>query len=268
MAEDNVSAVGQADDSDTETGEGRQRSAIQFPYVDFDTAAKLARAIHDNVGNSTCSLGQLAAWTDQSPKSSGFRTQVSAARMLGLLDGEGDSYRLTQLGKQLHDPITARKAKAGAFLSVPLFAAIYAEYKDGVLPPTAALERAIANFGVSLKQKERARQIFERSAEQTGFFESGKSRLVMPAIKSDDPPPPPPPPPGGGGGGGNGGGGDGLKLDHIDPLLMELLRKIPSAEEGWPEQKRLRWFRTFAMNVSQIYDDDDSAIELKIDKTV
>jgi hypothetical protein len=42
--------------------------------------------------------------------------------------------------------------------------------------------------------------------------------------------------------------------------------KIPTSDE-WPAQQRLRWFRTFAMNVSQIYDvaEMDEPVELKID---
>ena len=44
----------------------------------------------------------------------------------------------------------------------------------------------------------------------------------------------------------------------LDPLLIELLKKIPPTESGWPEAQRVRWFRTFAMNVSQIYDNENS----------
>jgi hypothetical protein len=43
------------------------------------------------------------------------------------------------------------------------------------------------------------------------------------------------------------------------------LKKIPSTEKGWPGPQRVRWFRTFAMNVSQIYDGDDEPVEMKID---
>jgi hypothetical protein len=63
-------------------------------------------------------------------------------------------------------------------------------------------------------------------------------------------------------GGGDGGGSDDLNLD---PLLVALLKKIPQAEKGWPAARRVRWFRTFAMNVSQIYDGDDEPVEMKID---
>jgi hypothetical protein len=51
----------------------------------------------------------------------------------------------------------------------------------------------------------------------------------------------------------------------LDPLLMALLRKIPKGGQGsWPQDARLRWFKTFAMNVSQVYDKDDEPIEFTI----
>jgi hypothetical protein len=48
-------------------------------------------------------------------------------------------------------------------------------------------------------------------------------------------------------------------------LLIALLKKIPSPEKGWPGPNRVRWFRTFAMNVSQIYDGEGEPVELKIE---
>jgi hypothetical protein len=52
----------------------------------------------------------------------------------------------------------------------------------------------------------------------------------------------------------------------LDPLLIALLKKIPEPGKQWPAQTRLRWFRTFAMNVSQIYDADESEpVEMKIE---
>ena len=53
---------------------------------------------------------------------------------------------------------------------------------------------------------------------------------------------------------GGDGGGDGLNLDPL----------IPAASDGWPKENRLRWFRTFAMNVSQIYDTGDDVVDLTI----
>lgn len=248
---------------------GRQRSKIAFPYSDFESALQVPQAIYENVGHGSCSApAQLAPWMRQSAKSSGFRTQLAAARLFGLIDSENsETYRLTELGIQVLDPAQARLAKAESFLRVPLFKALYEKYKTSLIPPTAALEREIAQLGVSEKQKARARQIFESSAEQTGFREQGTQRLVMPAVVVLPPARDGAPGSNGGSGGGAGnmGGNDGggIHLD-LDPLLLALLQKIPVQNERWPEEKRLRWFRTFAMNVSQVYDEDDSPVELII----
>jgi hypothetical protein len=49
-------------------------------------------------------------------------------------------------------------------------------------------------------------------------------------------------------------------------LALLMLKKIPDAEKGWPAAQRVRWFRTFAMNVSQIYDGEAmDPVELKIE---
>jgi hypothetical protein len=44
--------------------------------------------------------------------------------------------------------------------------------------------------------------------------------------------------------------------------LVALLKKIPKPKSA---AQRVRWFRTFAMNVSQIYDGDDEPVGMKID---
>ena len=250
------------EEDDSEEGK-RQRSTIGFPYSDYESAMEVAAAVHGNVGHGDCSQGQLSAWMGQSAKSSGFRTQLAAARLFGLIESENsESIRLAELGKRVVDPAQSRGAKAEAFLRVPLFKALFDKYKDGVTPPAAALEREIATLGVSEKQKGRARQIFESSATQTGYRDAAPNRLVRPAVvvsgkpkdsdtknsdKADSPD----------------GASDGFILD---PLLMALLRKIPktAASGGWPAESRLRWFRTFAMNVSQVYDDDSTPVEFEI----
>lgn len=249
----------EAENDDAGDDGKRQRSTIGFPYTDYESAAALANAIHANAGHGKCSSGQLAAWTNQSAKSSGFRTQISAARLFGLIESDdADSLRLTDLGRRVVDPAQARSAKAEAFLRVPLFKALHEKYKDGVTPPSAALEREIVSLGVAEKQKARARQVFEGSAQQTGFREAAPNRLVMPAVVIREKPPETVKR--------KNGGDDGGSSDlHLDPLLMALLHKIPKTEEGWPADKRLRWFKTFAMNVSQVYDDGSDHVELEVE---
>jgi hypothetical protein len=256
-----------AEAADVNSGEkGKGRSTISFPYMPLNDAAELAQAIHGNVGLGECGDDQLAAWTNQSIKSSGFRVQIAAARLFGIITSpSAGKYRLTDLGGAIVDPAQSRETRASAFLNVPLYRAVFEKYRGGVLPgQAAAMERELVSLGVSEKVKDRARQVFERSAEQAGFFEQGRNRLVMPGIapgrdaqrdeeKSRDD----------FGGSGGSGGSEGLDLD---PLLIALLKKIPPADKGWPAANRVRWFRTFAMNVSQIYDAEDSSpVEMKID---
>jgi hypothetical protein len=151
------------------------------------------------------------------------------------------------------DPQREREARARAFQCVPLYKAIFENYKGGVLPPAAALERDIIGLGVAEKQTGRARQVFEKSAEQAGYFEHGKTRLVMPAVTARDDLPPPPPPPDentnrdrkGNGGGGNMG-------DH-DPLILGLFRKLPEPEADWPAKDRLKWLQTAANIFDLVY---------------
>ncbi|MDR3391311.1 MAG: hypothetical protein P4L77_06190 [Sulfuriferula sp.] len=255
------------DEASSEDVKGRQRSTIAFPYSDFESAFEVPQAIYANVGHGSCSAAaQLAPWMRQSAKSSGFRTQLAAARLFGLIESDNsETYRLTELGIRVLDPSQARLAKAESFLRVPLFKALYEKYKTSTVPPTAALEREIAQLGVSEKQKARARQIFESSAEQTGFREQGPQRLVMPAVVVLPPPAGGAPNTGGNIGDRNGGGNGVNKIGlDLDPLLLALLQKIPVQGEQWPAEKRIRWFKTFAMNVSQVYDEDDAPIEISI----
>lgn len=253
----------------SDEGGKRQRSSIAFPYMDLNEGIALAKAIHGNVGTGTCSAEQLAPWVKQSPTSSGFRSRLAASRLFGLINTErSDAMHLSDLGKLVVDAKREREGRAKAFLSVPLFSALHDKFKGGVLPPTAALEKELVGLGVASTLSDTARRVFERSAEQANFFESGRDRLVMPGFIPSGPEAPPPEPIIENGGGGGSGGAGGSELD-LDPLLIALLKKIPNSGE-WPAQQRVRWFRTFAMNVSQIYDGENEPVEMKIDldKTV
>jgi hypothetical protein len=241
----------------------RQRSSIAFPYMDLNEAVALARAIHGNVGTGACSAEQLAPWVRQSPTSSGFRSRLTASRLFGLINTErSDALSLSELGKLVVDSKREREGRAKAFLSVPLYAAVHDKFKGGVLPPNAALEKELVGLGVASTLSDTARRVLERSAEQAGFFEAGRDRLVMPGFVPVGQEVSPSDVPGDTGGGG--GGGDGLDTLGLDPLLIALLKKIPASGD-WPAAQRVRWFRTFAMNVSQIYDDDDKPVEMKIE---
>ena len=51
---------------------------------------------------------------------------------------------------------------------------------------------------------------------------------------------------------------------RLEPELLALLRMIPPVDAGWPRKQRVRWFRAFAANVSQSYDNPEDVVDLKI----
>ena len=251
----------------------RQRSTIGFPYADLSEVEGLAFAIYNNVAGGGCDDAQLAPWLGLSAKSSGFRVRLSAARMFGLIETrDAGQHYLTDLGKMMVDPMRQRAARVEAFLSVPLYSRIFADFKGGVLPPTAALELAIERAGVAVKQKGRARQVFERAAEQAGFFEQGKNRLVQPGIAKVEPlveHPPEQDKKGGGSGGGGSGGGEGGGKESppsglhsgLDPLIVGLVNKLPATDKPWAMKDRVTWFKALNMIVPLVYGEDG---EIKI----
>jgi hypothetical protein len=154
-------------------------------------------------------------------------------------------------------PIKASKAAVFA----PKFTQLgYSEFslaREGDIgcPPTAALEREIVGHGVAEKQKDKARQVFERSADQAGFFEHGRNRLVMPGIagapQRDEEKPRDE-----GNGSGNGGGGD---PPAIDPIIAGLLKRLPKSGAEWPKAQRKLWLQLLEGSFDLIYIDKEKA---------
>lgn len=243
---------------DDDDGLGRQRSTIGFPYMHLDDALEVPQAIFGNVGQGGCDEDQLAAWLGLSPKSSGFRVRLAAARLFGLIEsGSNNHLKVSALGRDAVDPNQSRAAKVKAFLNVPLYKAVFEKYRGGVLPPAAAFERDIEGLGVAEKQKSRARQVFERAAEQAGFFEQGKNRLVKPGIaesensdigKKDK--------------GGTSGGGDGSDIGDLHPFIQGLLKTLPKPETEWKVADRAKWLQT-AANIFDLIYKGDGGIEIK-----
>jgi hypothetical protein len=235
----------------------RERSTIQFPYMNLSDALDLVKSLHGNVGVGMCTEDQLAAWMNLSPKSSGFRIRIATAKLFGFIDSAGvGSFALSGLGKAVVDPSQERKAKVEAFLNVPLYKLAYDNYKGGVVPPAAAFERDIKSWGVAAKQTARARQVFERSADDAGFYESGRNRLVIPAaanfrgpethkaLKDQTD--------GGTERTGKVSAESGLELD---PIIRGLISRLPPRESVWPIAERDLWLSILKSSFQLVYKD-------------
>jgi hypothetical protein len=169
---------------DTETAKGkREISSIGFPYLDIDDAIAVARVMLDR-GAVPMDRDQLAAALGQMPTSGAFAIKLSTARMFGLIDNSKGKNELTPLGFEILDEERQAAAKSQAFLNVPLFRKVYEEFRGRQLPPRpTGLEQALVGFGVSSKQKDRARQVLDRSARSAGYFTTpAEDRLVQPVL--------------------------------------------------------------------------------------
>lgn len=256
----------------------RVRSTIDFPYTALDLAITLAKSVH--ALGSECDWAQLGARLNMAADGGGFRQRLQAARMFGLITYNSNTVTLTQLGAQINDPDQLAAAKVQAFLNVALYKAIFDEYRTTTLPPAEGLENRMVGLGVPEKQKEKARQAFQRSATDAGFFSYGQNRLVQPTVRALKPGVTPPAALGGGdegknknpgnGGGGTGGGG-GIQRH---PFIEGLLETLPSAVIGAPKSEwslrgRQDWLQTAVGVFNLIYktaDDDEGTIKVMVDQ--
>ncbi len=208
-------------------------------------------------------------------ESSTFRIKVSSARMFGLVDAGRETVSLTSLGRKTVDPQRLAEAKAEAFLRVPLFKDIYEKYRGHILPPDIGLEGEMVDMGVAFKQKDRARQVFQRSADQAGYFSHGRNKLVSPIINGMAPevessgndsyradilpsppvhsPGQPPSRAGHGGGGGGGAGSNESKSPMTNKLIQGLVESLPDIGTPWAEEEREEWAALAQLIFKRVY---------------
>lgn len=227
-----------------------EQSTIAFPYGDLDDAVAIAQAINKNAG-AACTTAQLAAYTGSKSVDGGlFRLKLATTRVFGLVEVERGMVSLTPLGREIVDPAQEQAARAKAFLTVPLYGAIFKRYEGYVLPKDIGLENDFVGLGVAFKQRGRARQAFQRSAGQAGFFAHGRERLVMPtgvpSTRPADGSPIDKPGPqdrlpnahqehstnsSGSGGGGR----------KLPTLILGLVEKLPREGDVWSETEQDQW---------------------------
>jgi hypothetical protein len=256
----------------------REQSTIQFPYGDLNDAISVVQGII-KCGGRPCAPDQLAAAMGHVPTSGGFKTKIAAARTFGAIETVRCQYHLTDLGFGLTDKNLEKRSRADAFLNVPLYRRLYEDFRNRQLPPRPApLERTFVSYGVAQKQAERARQAFERSAQQAGYFDQGgKDRLVRPLVGGDDEPSTSIEPEDFGGGGGAGGDapprvirpaqGSGRSSSYapLHPFVQGLLDSLPEPETNWTVEGRAKWLQA-AANIFDLMYKGDGNITVSAEK--
>jgi len=249
--EENGAEAPEDEDEDEDSTPTRQRGTIRFPYADLNDAVALARAVWETGGRRS-QLDQVAPrMRHDSIRSGAFRNKVSAAKLFGLIRTKNMDVTLTPLGEAVVDPSQEGEARADAFLRVPLFNQIFEDHRGGLLPGAPGLEQEMAGLGVAPKQTERARQVFQRSAEQAGFFASGRDRLVPPTRSASVPTVASAPPE------------TTQPVRHSDPMsgkpavIEALFRMMPNEGQPWPKAKREKWRTTLEQSIDLAYEDDE-----------
>lgn len=160
------------------------RSALSFPYVNLEDVVELVYAMHE-AGGIPLLREQVAHSMNTTADHGTFNLKISSARLFDLVSFQDNKFQLTELGYGIisSDEDIQKVARRDAFLRVELYRRAVEHFRGKALPSTkTGLEAALVGFGISEKQKDRARLAFEKSAIYAGFMDSSKSRLVEPVI--------------------------------------------------------------------------------------
>lgn len=249
-------AIEEMAESESQQDQQREQSTIAFPYLSLNDGIEIVKAVYELHGSSA-SYEQIAAHLKTTLTSSSFRTRISTAKVFNLISTSQGMVTLTPIGSRICDPQQEQAARADAFLAVPLYNRVYEQFKTTTLPPPTGLESTFGSLGVASKVRERARQVFQRSAQEAGFFQFGKERLVMPAIKANAAPvvtptqePQEPE---------RKKKGKDTDEDEYHPFIQGLLKKLPAPDTDWPMDGRAKWLQTAANIFDLMYTDSDDS---------
>lgn len=175
---------------ESEPASKRGRSEIRFPVYGLADCVIVAKAIYEK-GGGIATSDHLAAYLGyKSAVNGSYISRIAAAKMFGLIVGPPNRMELTPLAQKILMPIQdtdPRQALIEAFLSIPLYKAVYDEYHGKELPQAFGLKNALrTRFGVTPQRIDRAYRALMDSAETAGFFEvkSSRTQLIIPNIQS------------------------------------------------------------------------------------
>jgi hypothetical protein len=257
---------------DPKIGTARRVSAIAFPYYNLATSIVVAKTMHERAGGE-CDRTQLAVMLGyKGIKNGSFLTRVTAAKMFGLIEQEGDRLRVTPRGQAILSPVKdadASRARVEAFLAVPLFAKVYEEFKGQTLPPEVGLRNLLENKYKVVKDRVAPTvNIMLDSADEAGFFHTAGNRtqMVLPLSSPGSPaasrtPTPavivPEPMKGGGGNGGR--GDDGSDMPGVHPMISGFLKTLPMLGTVVGTKRRTILVEAFKATLSAVYPEEDVA---------
>ncbi|WP_124705834.1 winged helix-turn-helix domain-containing protein [Sulfuriferula multivorans] len=252
---------------DPKIGKPKPRSGVSFPYYNLQLSIDAAKIVHEK-GGGACTREQLASYLGYSAvKNGGFLSRVSAARMFGLIEQEGDTIRVTERGQKILSPVIEserEQALIDSFMSVELFNKFYEQFKGNTLPAETGIKNLfLTQYKVVHDRIAPTIKIMFDSAETAGYFKvpGNRSKMVSPPMSnggSHAQTPPPAPagempqtnPPGKVKPVGDDGG-------NYHPFIQGLLKTLPQPETEWSIAGRVKWLQAASNIFGLIYTTKD-----------
>lgn len=130
----------------------RRKRSTGFPVISLDEM----KTVLETAGKYGISH-KAEAWAGylghKTTNSGRYKQKIAAMRDFGLLEGRGDAFAISDLGKRIAMPTTAaeqRNALRDAFLSSDVFKRVYEDSAKGVALDSVSLGNvAVRNYGVS-----------------------------------------------------------------------------------------------------------------------
>lgn len=259
----------------------KPRSEVAFPYYSLDKSIDVPKVIHERAGGR-CGRGQLAGLLGYSGvKNGGFLTRISAAKMFGLIEENGDTITLTDRARKILSPVRpsdAEQARLDAFMAVELYKKVFDDFDGHTLPAADGLSNLfLTQYKIVPNQVAPALRNLMDSADSAGLFKvmGNRTKLIPPIIRNDGaavpPATPDPAPPDddahgenmptrgqrNGGRNGNGGGQPGPDMSAVHPALVGLIQNLPPVGSTLGPKRRSALIDAFKHTINFVYPEEE-----------
>ena len=260
----------------------KPRSEVAFPYYSLEKSIEVPKLIHERAGGR-CGRGQLAGLLGYSGvKNGGFLTRMSAAKMFGLIEENGDTITLTDRARKILSPVRpsdAEQARLDAFMAVELYRKVFDDFDGHTLPGADGLSNLfLTQYKIVPNQVAPALRNLMDSADSAGLFKvsGNRTRLIRPIIRNEAaaavpaaaPEPAPPEDDAAGedvaarvqrNGGRNGSGSvqAGPDLNGVHPALVGLIQNLPPVGSTLGPKRRAALIDAFKHTINFIYPEEE-----------
>ncbi len=160
---------------------------VDYPRASLKNSLSVAEAVNDLGGE--CSAGLVGDKLNKQSNSGAFKALIGAAVKYALITNKGGQLKVTQTFRDIalaYDDQERNQAKTKAFLSPPLFKAIYDRFSNKPLPVAHFEKLLIREFGVPDVVASRVEGYFIEGSKQCGLLGEGNVLIINGGTASDE----------------------------------------------------------------------------------